>query len=181
MLRVIGRMLTGRSAVTTGTGADITDKTMRDMAGNEVSLDRYKGKVCLLVNVASKCGCTPQYKDLEALHQKYKDQGFAVLAFPCNDFGGQEPGSNEEIQTFCTTKYDVTFDLFDKITVKGTKRPPLYDALTGEANGPFAGEIGWNFTKFLVGKDGKVCGRFEPNVTPSDGKVVKAIQAALGE
>lgn len=179
MLRVLARMLTGRSAVTQGAGADVSGYTVRDMKGDEVPLAHYKGKALLIVNVASRCGMTPQYKDLEELHRRYKDRGFAVLAFPCNDFGGQEPGTNEEIQTFCTTKYDVSFDLFDKITVKGAERPPLYDALTGPENGPFAGEIGWNFTKFLVGKDGRVCARFEPNVSPSDAKAVAAIEAAL--
>ncbi len=156
----------------------IYDIKVKDIDGKDVSLSDYKGKVLLIVNVASKCGFTPQYKGLEATYEKYKDKGFVVLGFPCNQFGGQEPGSNEEIKTFCSQKYNVSFPLFDKIEVNGEKRHPLYSALTGKES-PFPGSIGWNFTKFLIGKDGKIVKRFESKVTPDSPEVTQAIEAAL--
>src|SRR6266478_4820151 len=137
---------------------------LKDINGKETSLKTYQGKVLLIVNVASQCGLTPQYKALEALEQKYKDKGFSVVGFPCNQFGGQEPGSNEEIKQFCSTKYSVTFPLFDKIDVNGPKRHPLYVALAGQ-DSPFPGDIKWNFGKFLIGRDGKIIKRFEPRTT----------------
>jgi glutathione peroxidase len=156
----------------------IYDIKVKDIDGKDVSLNDYKGKVLLIVNVASKCGFTPQYKALEVTYEKYKDKGFVVLGFPCNQFGGQEPGSNAEIKTFCSQKYNVTFPLFDKIEVNGKNLHPLYAALTGKES-PFPGSIGWNFTKFLIGKDGKIAKRFESKATPDSPEVIAAIEAAL--
>ena len=151
---------------------------LKDINGKETSLGAYTGKVLLVVNVASKCGLTPQYKALEGIHQKYQDKGFRVLGFPCNDFGAQEPGTNEEIKEFCSTKYDVTFPLFDKLHVKGPEQHALYTALTGK-DSPYPGDIKWNFGKFLIGKDGKILKRFEPKVAPDSPEVIEAIEAAL--
>jgi glutathione peroxidase len=156
----------------------IYDAAVRHIDGKEGKLDAYKGKVLLVVNVASKCGYTPQYKSLEALYQKYKDKGLVVLGFPCNQFGGQEPGTNEEIKEFCTSKYGVTFPLFDKIEVNGDKRHSLYVALAGK-DSPFPGDIKWNFTKFLVGRDGKVLKRFESRAAPDSAEITEAVEAAL--
>lgn len=180
----------------------IYDITVKDMDGSDVSLANYKGKVLLIVNVASKCGLTPQYEGLEALYQKYKDQGLEILGFPCNQFLGQEPGTNEEIQSFCSLNYNVTFPLFDKIDVNGEAESPLYTYLKKQA--PFKGypegteefatmldeihqktgsgfdqgdAIRWNFGKFLVSKDGKTILRFEPMVTPD--MMEEAIQEFL--
>jgi glutathione peroxidase len=151
---------------------------VKDIDGKDTSLKAYKGKVLLVVNVASKCGLTPQYKALEAIHEKYKDKGFTVLGFPCNQFMGQEPGTNEQIKQFCSTKYNVTFPLFDKIDVNGPKRHPLYAELAGQ-DSPFPGDIKWNFGKFLIGRDGKIIKRFEPRTTPDAPEVTQAIEAAL--
>ncbi len=160
-------------------GADsVYDIKVKDIDGKDTSLNAYKGKVLLVVNVASKCGLTPQYKTLEAAQQKYKDKGFTVLGFPCNQFLGQEPGTNEEIKQFCSSKYNVTFPLFDKIDVNGAKRHPLYVALAGK-DSPFPGDIKWNFGKFLIGRDGKILKRFEPKITPDSKDVTEAIEAAL--
>lgn len=156
----------------------IHDIAVKDIDGKDTKLDAYKGKVILIVNVASKCGLTPQYKSLEILYQKYKDKGLVVLGFPCNQFGGQEPGTNEEIKEFCSSKYNVTFPLFDKIDVNGEKRHPLYVALAGK-DSPFPGDIKWNFNKFLVGPDGKILKRFEPRTAPDSAEVTAAIEAAL--
>jgi len=156
----------------------IYDLKLKDIDGKDTTLGDYKGKVLLIVNVASKCGYTPQYKSLEATYQKYKDKGFTVLGFPCNQFGRQEPGSNEEIKQFCSSKYNVTFPLFDKIEVNGDKRHPLYVALAGK-NSPFPGDIKWNFNKFLIGKDGKILKRFGSSATPDSPEVIEAIEAAL--
>ena len=151
---------------------------VKDIDGKDTSLDAYKGKVLLIVNVASKCGYTPQYKELEAIHEKYKDKGFTVLGFPCNQFGGQEPGTNEQIKQFCSTTYNVTFPLFDKIAVNGPKRHPLYVALAGPES-PFPGDIKWNFNKFLIGRDGKIIKRFSTPTKPDAAEVTEAIEAAL--
>ena len=160
------------------TAAPLKEIPFKDIDGKETSLNAYKGKVVLIVNVASKCGLTPQYTSLEALQQKYKDKGFTVVGFPCNQFGGQEPGTNEEIKQFCSSKYDVTFPLLDKIDVNGPKRHPLYVALAGK-DSPFPGDIKWNFNKFLIGRDGKILHRFEPKTTPDAPEVVQAVEAAL--
>ncbi len=155
---------------------------VNDIDGKEVDLaKKYDGKVCLIVNVASKCGLTDKnYAQLNELDKKYKEKGLAILAFPANNFGEQEPGSDADIKAFCTKEKNVEFDLFSKISVKGDDQAPLYDFLTSEkTNKDFAGEIEWNFTKFLVGKDGKVVARFGPKVDPEDPKVVKAIDDAL--
>jgi len=157
---------------------DLRQIPLKDIDGKPTSLKAYDGKVLLVVNVASKCGLTPQYKALEALHRKYKDKGFSVLGFPCNDFGSQEPGSNDEIKEFCSSKYDVSFPIFDKLHVKGPERHPLYEVLTGEGS-PFPGDIKWNFGKFLIGRDGKILKRFEPKVTPDAPEVTQAIETAL--
>jgi glutathione peroxidase len=153
---------------------------LKDIDGQAASLEAYRGKVLLIVNVASKCGFTPQYTGLEALYQKYKDQGFTVLGFPCNQFGRQEPGTNEEIKQFCSTKYPVSFPLFDKVEVNGKNRHALYAALAGK-NSPFSGRIWWNFSKFLIGRDGKILGRFGSRVKPDSTKLVQAVEAALAE
>lgn len=154
------------------------DIKLKDIDGKDTTLADYKGKVLLIVNVASKCGYTKQYAGLEALHQKYKDKGFAVLGFPCNQFGGQEPGTNEEIKQFCSSKFNVTFPLFDKIEVNGATRHPLYVALAG-SDSPFPGDIKWNFNKFLIGKDGKILKRYDSKVTPESEELTKAIEDAL--
>lgn len=151
---------------------------VKDIDGKETSLKAYQGKVLLIVNVASKCGLTPQYKALEALYEKYKDQGLVVLAFPCNQFNGQEPGSNEQIKQFCSQEYKVTFPLFDKIEVNGANRHALYVALAGKES-PFPGDIKWNFGKFLISRDGKIIKRFEPRTVPNAPEVTGAIEAAL--
>ena len=151
---------------------------VKDIDGKEVSLGDYKGKTLLIVNVASKCGYTKQYAGLEALYRKYKDQGLVVLGFPCNQFGGQEPGTNEEIKQFCSSKYDVTFPLFDKIEVNGPNRHPLYTFLAGK-DAAFPGDIKWNFNKFLIGKDGKVVQRFDSKAAPDSEVLTKAVETAL--
>lgn len=160
--------------------ASVLDFTMKDIDGVDVPLSRYQGKVLLIVNTASQCGLTPQYEGLEALYEKYKDQGLEVLAFPANEFGAQEPGTNEQIKEFCTTRYSVTFPVFSKIVVKGEGIDPLYDFLTSESTNPgHAGEIKWNFAKFLVDRDGKVVARFDPKTTPESEEVVNAVEQAL--
>jgi len=149
--------------------------TLNSIDGKPAPLSAYQGKVVLIVNVASRCGFTPQYAGLEALYEKYKDRGFAILGFPANNFGGQEPGTNEEIKTFCSSKYNVTFPMYAKISVKGDDKAPLYQFLTAATGS----EIQWNFTKFLVDKEGKVVARFEPKVTPDSPDVASAIEKAL--
>lgn len=156
----------------------IQEIPLKDINGKRTSLSAYDGKVLLIVNVASKCGLTPQYEALEALQNKYKDKGLVVLGFPCNQFGGQEPGTNDEIKQFCSSKYSVTFPLFDKIEVNGPNRHPLYVALAGKAS-PFPGDIKWNFGKFLVGKHGEILKRFEPQTTPDAPEVISAVESAL--
>ena len=159
--------------------ATIYDFTVDDIGGKPVKLDRYKDKVLLVVNTASKCGFTPQYKGLESLDRKYKDQGFAVLGFPCNQFGSQEPGNEQEIATFCETNYDVTFPMFRKIDVNGDAAAPVYRYLKSAKPGLLGTEkIKWNFTKFLIGRDGKVIARYAPNDTPEsiERDVEKALQ-----
>jgi glutathione peroxidase len=151
--------------------------TMASIDGGQVDLASFDGKVVLVVNVASRCGATPQYAGLQKLYDTYKDRGLVILGFPANDFGAQEPGSDAEIAEFCTGTYRVTFPMFSKITVKGPAMPPLYKTLTETADPP--GPIGWNFEKFLVGRDGAVVGRFKTRVSPDDPALVAAIEAAL--
>ena len=175
-------LVTGVGGIKTGgRGAYVLDEVVRDADGNEAPLSDMGDGPFLLVNVASKCGCTPQYHDLVALQEAYGDQGLTVIGFPCNDFGGQEPGSVEEVQEFCSTKFGVEFPIMDKVKVKGSKAAPIYLKLTSNENGGFAGDIGWNFTKFLVGRDGHVRARFEPNVNPQAEEVIAEIEAALEE
>ena len=149
---------------------------VRTIDGQEKSLSDYKGKVLLIVNVASKCGYTPQYEGLEKIYEKYKDRGFEILAFPCNDFGGQEPGSNEEIQSFCKTNYNVTFTLFDKVKVLGGEKSELYSRLI---NFEPSGDISWNFEKFLIDKNGNVTGRYKSKVKPESDELTSAIESKL--
>jgi glutathione peroxidase len=154
--------------------------TLKDIKGNPVELSKYKGKVVLLVNVASQCGLTPQYEALEALYEKHEKDGFVIIGIPANEFGKQEPGTNEEIEKFCKSKYSVTFPMMSKVVVKGEGIDPLYKYLTAQDTKPApAGDITWNFEKFLVGKDGKVVARFAPRTKPDDPKLVAAIEAEL--
>lgn len=152
------------------------DFTMKTLDGKDRALSDFRGKVVLVVNTASECGYTPQYEGLERLHEKLEARGFAVLGFPSNDFGAQEPGSDTEIAAFCTSKFGVKFPMFSKIPVKGSSKNPLYAFLT---QAPPAGEVKWNFEKFLIGKDGTVIGRFPSSVTPEDPKLIEAIEKAL--
>lgn len=145
--------------------------------GQKVSLSQYAGKTVLVVNTASECGLTPQYKGLQAIYQKYKDQGFEILAFPSNDFGAQEPGANGEIKKFCELKYKTTFPLFSKAEVKGAQKQPVYKYLTEES--PFKGEITWNFEKFLIDAKGQVVARFSPKVEPESKEVTSKIEELL--
>ena len=151
--------------------------TVRTIDGKERSLSHYKGKVLLIVNVASECGFTPQYKGLEEIYKKYKEKGFVILGFPSNDFGQQEPGTDAQIKEFCKSKYDVTFDMFSKIDVKGSNQAPLYKYLTSECEVPH--EITWNFNKFLVDRSGKVVDYFSSNIKPTDPALTKRIEATL--
>ena len=150
--------------------------TLNSIDGKPAPLADYKGKVVLIVNVASQCGYTPQYSALESIYEKYKDKGFVILGFPANNFGAQEPGTNEEIKTFCTRKYSVTFPMYSKISVKGDDQAPLYSYLTKETGTGITGDIKWNFTKFLVDREGNVVQRFEPAVTPDSKEVTGAIE-----
>lgn len=160
--------------------SNVYEFTMKSIDGKAMPLANFKGKVLLVVNVASHCGYTPQYRALEAVYEKYKDRGLVVLGFPANNFMGQEPGTDEEIKTFCSTKYNVSFPLYSKISVKGENKAPLYQFLTDTtANAATGGEIKWNFTKFLVDRDGKVIQRFEPAVKPDSPEVISAIENAL--
>ncbi len=156
------------------------DISVNTLAGDPASLGDHAGKTLLIVNVASKCGLTPQYTALEEVYERYSDRGFEVLAFPCNQFGGQEPGTADEIQEFCTLNYSVTFPLFEKLDVNGPGRHPLYDELTKTADAEgHDGDIRWNFEKFLVAPDGKVVARYSPVVTPDDAAIISAIEANL--
>lgn len=158
--------------------APVLGHEVRTLAGEPASLADYRGKVLLIVNTASQCGLTPQYHALEGLYRRYQDRGLVVLGFPCNDFGAQEPGSAEEIQSFCDTRFKVSFPLFEKVRAKGDKSP-LYRTLTEELPEGLRGEIRWNFTKFLVGRDGRVLRRFEPQVEPLAPEVTDAVEQAL--
>src|SRR5580658_2238561 len=160
----------------------VYDFTLNSIDGQPAPLASYKGKIVLLVNVASRCGFTPQYTALEAVYEKYKDRGFVIVGIPANNFGSQEPGTNQEIKTFCQSKYSVTFPMMSKVSVKGDDTTPLYQFLTDKtANPQTGGEIKWNFTKFLIGPDGHVLARFEPAVTPDSPEVTAAIEKALAQ
>jgi glutathione peroxidase len=168
----------GLSAQTTS----IYNFTMDSIDGKPVNLSAFKGKVVLIVNVASKCGFTPQYAALESLYEKYKDKGFVIVGVPANNFMSQEPGTNAEIKTFCTNKYNVTFPMMSKVSVKGDGKDPLYAFLTDKTSDPqFGGDIKWNFTKFLFDRTGKPVARFEPVTTPDSPEVTAAIEAALAK
>ncbi len=158
----------------------IYDITVKDINGKEVKLSDYKGKVLLIVNVASKCGFTPQYEGLQKIYEKFKDKGFEILAFPCNDFGGQEPGTNEEIKKFCSTNYNVTFKLFDKIKILGNEKAPLYERLINSDNVE-KGDVKWNFEKFLIDKNGNIRARFRSKIKPESEEITKEIEKLLSE
>lgn len=158
----------------------VLEFTMKNIDGKDIKLDDYRGKVLLMVNVASRCGYTPQYEGLESIYRKYKDQGLVVMGFPANNFMGQEPGTNEEIKTFCKTKYDVTFPMFSKISVAGDDIHPLFRFLTSkETNPEYSGDISWNFNKFLVDRTGNVVNRFATGEKPESDKIAQAIEKAL--
>ena len=166
-----------QNKVQASAAVSVLDFKMRDIDGANVKLNKYKGNVLLVVNVASKCGYTPQYETLQATYAKYKEKGFTILGFPANNFGSQEPGTETEIKEFCTSKFHVTFPMFAKISVKGEDQDPLYKFLTSKDTNPdFAGDIKWNFSKFLVDRSGKVVARFEPKVMPDSPDVTAAIE-----
>ena len=156
--------------------------TMDSIDGKPVNLGSFSGKVVLIVNVASKCGFTPQYTALESLYEKYKDKGFVIIGVPANNFMSQEPGTNEEIKKFCSNKYNVTFPMMSKVSVKGDDKAPLYTFLTDKTSDPqFGGDIKWNFTKFLFDRNGNIVARFEPATTPDSPQVIAAVEAALAK
>lgn len=161
-----------------GSIAGLYSFTMKDIDGKPIKLSAYKGKVLILVNVASLCGNTPQYSGLQALYEKYQSKGFEVLGFPANDFGREEPGSDAEIKEFCSSKYQVSFPLFSKIEVAGKNMHPLYKYLTSKTE--FPGDVEWNFGKFLVGRDGEVLARFAPDIQPLDEELIEEVEVALG-
>jgi glutathione peroxidase len=182
LMKVRGYLLFGALLIMAGSlfaASGIYSFTLNSIDGKPAPLADYKGKVVLVVNVASQCGYTPQYSALEATYEKYKKQGFVILGFPANNFGAQEPGTNEEIKTFCTRKYSVTFPMYSKISVKGADQAPLYAYLTKDTGPGLIGDIKWNFTKFLIDRNGKVVQRFEPAVTPDSKEVVSAIEKQL--
>lgn len=157
---------------------NISSIKVRDINGKEISLSAFKGKVLLIVNVASECGYTPQYKSLQQLYEKYKSQSFEILAFPCNDFGGQEPGSNQEIMEFCSSNYGVTFKLFDKIKILGKNKSRLYAALTdNDVTG--TSDVKWNFEKFIISKNGDIVARFPSRVDPMDKQITQVVESQL--
>ncbi|HEY2861822.1 MAG TPA: glutathione peroxidase [Terracidiphilus sp.] len=165
-----------------GQTKSIYSYTMKSIDGDQVNLGSYKGKVVMVVNVASKCGFTPQYTALEAIYEKYKDKGFVIVGVPANNFGSQEPGTNDEIKKFCSSKYMVTFPMMAKVSVKGDDKTPLYQYLTDSGQDPkFGGDIKWNFTKFLFDKNGNIVARFEPAATPDSKDVTAAIEAELAK
>lgn len=172
------KLLVSLFLVATAAAADLSAIPFKTITGKDTSLADYKGKVVLVVNTASKCGLTPQYEALESIYDKYRRKDFVILAFPCNDFGNQEPGTEKEIRSFCKDSYDISFPLMEKIHVKGPEQHPLYAALTGE-KGAFPGDVKWNFGKFLIGKDGKPLARFEPQTKPDSAEVTEAIEKAL--
>lgn len=169
------------AGTTAGTGDSVLDAEIGALSGGPADLGQYRGKAVLVVNVASKCGLTPQYAGLERLHERYADQGFTVLGVPCNQFLGQEPGSSEEIAEFCSATYGVTFPMTEKVEVNGEGRHPLYAGLVGHADAEgHTGDIRWNFEKFLIGRDGSVVARFSPQTEPEAAEVVAAVERAVG-
>lgn len=182
LLAIITVAMTAAASSAEEKGAAVLNHKVKSIKGDEVDLGKYKGKVLLVVNVASRCGNTSQYTQLEELNKKYKDKGLSVLGFPCNQFLGQEPESEEKIAEFCKSKYNVTFDLFSKIEVNGPGADPFYKDLTSKETDPnFSGKITWNFEKFLIGRDGKVVGRFKPGTSPDAAEIVKAIETELAK
>jgi glutathione peroxidase len=174
-------MLCAACTMMAAQASSIYDFTMKSIDGQQVSLSSYRGKVVLLVNVASKCGFTPQYSALEAVYEKYKDRGLVIVGIPANNFAQQEPGTDAEIKQFCTNKYNVSFPMMSKVSVLGDDKTPLYVYLTGEKTDPkFAGDIKWNFTKFLFDRNGNPVARFESPVKPDSPEVTEAIEKALG-
>jgi len=155
------------------------DFVKKDIRGKEVNLDAYKGKVVMVVNTASKCGFTPQYKDLQALYEKYEGQDFVILGFPANNFNGQEPGSNEEIDEFCEANFGVTFPMFSKVSVKGSDQDALFAFLTSQPNNDFTGDINWNFEKFLIDQNGNLVRRFRSRTNPMSSEIVQSIETIL--
>lgn len=186
MIALAGWLLAGLLTGAAAQGADrgvttMYDFTMKDIDGKNVPLSRYRGKVVLIVNVASFCGYTKQYTGLDSLYRAYADRGLVVLGFPANNFGSQEPGSDAEIKEFCSTKYNVSFAMFSKISVKGDDQHPLYRYLTSaEANPATAGDVRWNFTKYLIDRSGRLVAKFEPRVDPLSAELTEAVEAALG-
>jgi glutathione peroxidase len=178
---IVSLIFPHRSLADTGSLPAIYEFKVKSIEGEQIDLSTYKGKVLLIVNTASQCGFTPQYEDLENLYNKYKEQGFTVLGFPANNYGGQEPGSNKEIKEFCKVRFGVTFPLFEKNDVSGEKIQPFFKFLTNTANPDLKGEINWNFEKFLINKDGKLVERFGSFTNPMSGKVVKKIESLLAD
>jgi len=179
-MKILSILITLILGIGMNTNSDsIFDYKMKDIDGKEVSLDKYKGKVILVVNVASKCGYTPQYEGLQKLYERYKDNGLVILGFPANNFNGQEPGSDEEIKQFCTLNYGVEFPMFSKVSVKGEDQAELFSFLTQAQNPDFTGEIKWNFEKFLINKEGDLIRRFRSNVEPESDVIVSAVTEAL--
>jgi glutathione peroxidase len=181
-ITLVASPLVSAQSPTTAPATGALDFVVKDIDGNDVKLADYKGKVVLIVNVASKCGFTKQYAGLEKLYKEKKDAGFVVLGFPANNFNGQEPGTEEEIKAFCSDKYDVTFPMFSKVSVKGDDKAPLFKFLTEPAvGGPNAGEATWNFNKYLIDRDGKLVAHYVSKVTPEDPTLVGTIDAALAK
>jgi glutathione peroxidase len=179
LLILVAGLLAQVVSADTVTAGQLQSIPLKDIDGHDTSLKAYEGKVVLLVNVASKCGFTPQYKGLEAIYEKYKDKGFVIVGVPSNDFGSQEPGTAPEIKSFCSDTYNVTFPLMEKVHVRGPQKHPLYVALTGK-DAKLPGDVKWNFNKFLIGRDGQVIQRYESKVTPESPELTGAIEAALG-
>ena len=183
---VIGCLATSLTVFAADKGAnkvpDVLNFKMKSLTGKDVDLSKYKGKVVLMVNVASQCGLTPQYEGLEDLHEKYAGKGLAILGFPANEFGKQEPGTDDEIAEFCQQNFGVKFDMFSKVVVKGEGQCALYKFLTSKETDPkFPGDITWNFEKFLISRDGQIVARFAPKVTPDSPEVTDAIEAELAK
>jgi glutathione peroxidase len=180
MKTLIATALIAATATLTAEEPRLYSIPLKDIDGKPTSLKAFEGKVVLAVNVASKCGNTPQYAGLQSLHEKFQAKGLVVVGFPCNDFGAQEPGSEADVKEFCSTKYKVTFPMMSKLSVKGPSQHPLYTELSGK-DSPFPGDVKWNFGKFLIGRDGKIIARFEPGVQPDASEVTKAVEEALAK